>query len=683
MQARSIVALLAALAGAAQAGSPPVNWPGTAPCNTTLQACIDAVPNGSIVHIVTNTAIDENLNLYNRSLTVAAGPGFKPRLASTRWISVTTASIAGDQTVNLAGLTLTNGYVAIGYSGLGTGRYDVRGMTLQSSGSTAYIRVAASNASTVEATVYDNRVTGTPPSLNNGLIEFVANGSTLNASALYNHVTSAAPDAVDGSGIFVNATAGASGTTKIHANEVRGSFYRGGIVASEGLLSGTASNYAVRVYSNVSVCAATPTASGTGIGLFAGVGTLNAQAVNNTVSRCDIGLFAVPWNTPSGAGVQIAGIVKNNLLVATASLVFDPAHTTSLANDYNLLNGGTSGVTAGSNTVTAPARLVDPAAPRLMATSPAINAADTATLGLGLIFNGLPAVDADGLRRIKGDDGDIGAYEYGDRTFRHTSTAQNTSSYITTFNNDAANGQSAANLIVTPNFGGNAAGVGVPNNEPFGIYYASSRWLAFNQDTITAMPSGAKFNVFAPAASSGAFRHVSTGANTVTRFTTIDNGATNGVAGFIVLATQNWSAGASIYNDHPIGVNYSGIGSEGRWQIVNLDASGAAMPLSAGFNVYAQPPSPNAFRVTATTSASSSITLDHPLLNGVPCAQVQTTRLWSGTTVDANHDVYYDSDGRWRIFSYAGMPAGTTFHVVVDPRQVYECTDRIFANGFQ
>ena len=75
--------------------------------------------------------------------------------------------------------------------------------------------------------------------------------------------------------------------------------------------------------------------------------------------------------------------------------------------------------------------------------------------------------------------------------------------------------------------------------------------------------------------------------------------------------------------------------------------------------------------------------LDHPLLKGVPCAQVNTTRQWSGATAEANHNVYYGSDGTWRIFSYVTTPAGTTFNVVIDPRQVYECTDRLYADDFE
>ena len=679
----SAFAALAFAALSTTADAAVFNWPGAAPCNGTLQACIDGVANGNTVSIVTDTPIGESLSLYNRSLTINAGAGFKPRLTSTNWISVTTASIAGDQTVNLAGIALTNGYVLVSYSGTGTGRYDVRDMTLD--GSLGYIRVSASNASTVEATLYRNSVTSVPLGLNNGLIELAATGATLNVSALYNRLTSTSTTDTSGGGIFIDATAGAGGTAKVHANEIRGSFNRGAIVASEGLFSSTASNYAARIYNNVAVCAPTSTASGTGIQLVAGAGTLNAQAVNNTVSRCNIGLVAAPWNT-AGPGVQIEGIVKNNLLAAATALTLNPAVTASLTNDYNLVNGSTSGVTLGTHTVTAPAQLVEAGAPRLKSTSPAINAADSATLGLGIIFNGLPAVDADGLRRIKaggaGDDADIGAYEYGDRSFLHRATAANTSTYVSTFDHPAANGQSTANLVATPNFGGNAAGPGVGNNKPFGIYYASTRWLAFNEDTTTAMPIGAGFNVFAPAIGNGSFRHVSSAANIIGRFSTIDSSSTNNVGSVIVLATQNWSAGASVYNNHPIGLNYSESGGEGRWQVVNLDTSGTSLPPNAGFNLYAQPPSPNAFRVSAANS-TNSITLDHPLLNGLPCTQVNTTRLWTGTPVDANHDVYYDSDGRWRIYSYATMPAGTTFNVVIDPRQVFECTDRIFANGFE
>jgi hypothetical protein len=106
------------------------------------------------------------------------------------------------------------------------------------------------------------------------------------------------------------------------------------------------------------------------------------------------------------------------------------------------------------------------------------------------------------------------------------------------------------------------------------------------------------------------------------------------------------------------------------------------MPVGAGFSVYYQQPSPNAFRVEMQ-NAGILLTIDHPLLNGTPCARLIATRMWPGSAASNHFDAYYYTAlQRWAIFSYATMPAGTQFNVLVDPAQVAECTDRIFANGF-
>ena len=265
----------------------------------------------------------------------------------------------------------------------------------------------------------------------------------------------------------------------------------------------------------------------------------------------------------------------------------------------------------------------------------------------------------------------------------HTASSSNTGGHITRIDHPATNGQAGADLLVTQNYD---AGVGddTSNNHPFGVYYSASRWRLFNQD-ISPMPLGAHFNVMVPAAGSGLFRHVSTAANSSGWTTRLDDGSVNNLPERIVLATQNWSAGASVYNPHPIGVFYFAF--FGSWYIMNADQqSGGEMPLNAGFNLYAQEASPNAFRVTATAADAviSAIRLDHPLLNGIPCAQVQATRLSDSSAVSGNFDVYYDAaSGRWRIYSYGGMPAGTQFNVLVNPAQVFDCTDLIFADGFQ
>ncbi|HVH34854.1 MAG TPA: choice-of-anchor Q domain-containing protein [Tahibacter sp.] len=667
----------------AAAGVPASVWPGVTPCNTTLQACIDATADGGSVLVATSAAIDENLNLYNRSLTVAAASGAQPRLASGRWISVSSAAILGNQNVTLRGLSLSDGYVWAAYNGIGTATFDFSGLVLDQVSSPTYIRIEGRTGNTVQARLYGNRITAIPRNLNAGLVEIVDGGGTVNASVYYNSVRSSAATAGEGAGILVDAHSGGGGTLKIHGNTVRGGFFRGGIFVSEGLFSSTASDIEARVYSNVVVCAAAPASgsTGNGIGFVANNGRIGAQALNNTLTRCSNGISANQWSG-GGAGASVSGLVKNNLIAGERGLVFTAALTASLSNDYNLLNVANNIATPGANTITADARLVDRDVPRLRADSPAIDAADSAALGLGLIFNALPTTDADGLRRFKGPGGataDIGAYEYGDRSLLHVADAANTTGHVTRIDDVLLDDQADAAPIATPNW--NAVSNGIANDTPFGIYYFSGKWRLFSEDAVTPVPAGAAWNVFVPGAGGGAFRHVSSAANSSGSATTLDSSSLNNLPERIVLVTQNWSAGSSVYNAHPIGLNYVATGpSAGSWRIANLD--GAAMPANAGFDVYAQEASPNAFRVDAP-AGGNGIVLDHPLLNGNRCARAHVSRIGTGSAAPRNFDVYYGTgNGRWQIYSYSPLQAGMAFNVVVDPAQVFDCGDRIFANRF-
>lgn len=685
MSPRHVFVLAALMPFSASAGVVASVWPGPAPCNTTLQACINATPDGSGVVVDSDATIDESLNLYNRSISVAAAYGRRPTLAAGNWITVTSAPILGNQTVTLRGLRLVDSYINATYSGLATATYDFSGLVLeQTSLAPTYLRIEGRTGNTVQAQVSDVRISARPRNLNAGLIEIANAGGTVNANVYYSDVRNTAPIATEGAGIFVDTFNGGGGTVKLHGNRVQGGFYRAGLFVSEGLLSTASSNFSARLYNNVVVCADNTSGgstSGTGISFTVGNGEINGQAVNNTVTRCSTGIAANQWSG-SAAGASISGLVKNNLIVGQRGLAFTSGLADGLTNDYNLLNVANNFTAPGPNTITADARLVSLTAPRLRMGSPAIDAADAATLGLGLIFNGLPTNDADGLRRYKGTgagDPDIGAYEAGDRGLLHVATSANTTSgYITRIDNPVLDGQSAANPIATQHW--NGSGSGVVNDNAYGIYYSASKWRLFNQDT-TAMPVNAAFNVFVPAPGGGSLTHVSSAANISGSATRIDDSSVNNLPDRIVLVTQNWSAGSSIYNEHPVGLDYVAGGSGGEWRIVNLD--NAAMPVGAGFGIYAQQASPNAFRVTAP-AGGSSIQLDHPLLNDTACARPQVSRLRSAAPVPRNFDVYYGTgNGRWRIFSYTPLTAGAQFHVVIDPVQVFECSDRIFANGLQ
>ncbi len=51
---------------------------GRAPCNGIVQACIDGSTNGDCIDIASNGPINEDLSLYERSLTLRAANGFHP-----------------------------------------------------------------------------------------------------------------------------------------------------------------------------------------------------------------------------------------------------------------------------------------------------------------------------------------------------------------------------------------------------------------------------------------------------------------------------------------------------------------------------------------------------------------------------------------------------------------------------
>jgi len=147
-----------------------------------------------------------------------------------------------------------------------------------------------------------------------------------------------------------------------------------------------------------------------------------------------------------------------------------------------------------------------------------------------------------------------------------------------------------------------------------------------------------------------------------------------------VLVRHDWTRDA-VYLDHPVGVFYSGSGSSGRWNIGTLDQT--PMPVGEGFDVYAQPASPNAFRIDAPTG-SQGVQIDHPLINGVACAEIHVTRVYDPTfpAQTSDFDVEYFDNGKWNIVSQQAFVGATAFNVVIDPAQIQACSDRIFADGF-
>jgi hypothetical protein len=678
--------MVAAVAVPAPASAALFTWPGPAPCHTTLDACLVAVPSGSDVEIVTAGPIDENLSIF-KSLTIRAAAGVRPVFAPGRYVLGGTPGVPDPAglLVTLEGLTLTDGFVDLSCWGGPGCSFTVRRMRLLTSGPAFASRITllGDNDGALSLDISENELHSRGNAFEPA-IEVRAHRPTVVGRIQFNRLTSFG--ASDGSGIHANAARG-SLELDVFANEVRGDFRGGAIQVGNGLGVGTGASSApvtLRLISNV--VAGNGAATGgdrNGVDIVVRDADIDVVAANNTVSGTRGGL-AFRRYLPGSVG-DISGELVNNL-IAYNQVGLSLAAWPAIANRYNLLYGNGFDIFApGPGTVFADPRLRSIQFPRLRPGSPAIDAADTVFIGLLLGVNGFPQVDADGMRRIIGGGtlgADIGAYEFGDTSFA-SSKAVPGSNYFA-LSHPATDSQPSVRPVLTRNFGLN----GVANPHSIGAWYSSPAWYAFNQGGET-MPVGAAVNVFVPGLGGGgaSYAHVATAANIGGDHTRLDNAYLNGTNSALVLATANWAhSGTGVYNNHPIAVgNDCLVPGPDCWYVVNQD--GAAIPVNAAFNIYAQDRSPNAYRHEVTplnrSPDGSETTLDHFLLNGTPCAQVHVARTASLLT-NETYDLRYAAD-RWRIFNHLGieMPLGARFFVLVNPRQVFECTDLIFADGFE
>ena len=91
-------------------------WPSAAtPCNGTLQACIDGTAAGGAVLVRSSSSINEEL-VINKSFSLFAAPGYRPKLANSRSIAASAPSGAS-YFLEVRGIDLTRGRLTANASG--------------------------------------------------------------------------------------------------------------------------------------------------------------------------------------------------------------------------------------------------------------------------------------------------------------------------------------------------------------------------------------------------------------------------------------------------------------------------------------------------------------------------------------------------------------------------------------
>ena len=294
---------------------------------------------------------------------------------------------------------------------------------------------------------------------------------------------------------------------------------------------------------------------------------------------------------------------------------------------------------------------------------------------LAILFVALPVVGARSPESAKSVETRVfpsAAASVPGARFVHTATAANTAFNYTRIDHPLTNENPNAIVLVTQNWNPGGTG-GTYNDHSIGVWYSSGakKWAVFNQD-LANMPEGADFDVLIPATAADAFVHTATAANSTPNWTTIDHPLTNENPSAIVLVTQNWNPGgvSGTYNDHPIGVWYSG--SMKQWAIFNQDL--VSIPDGADFNVLIPPTGADVFvhSATAANIASNWTTIDHPRTNDNPNAIVLVTQNYNpggvGTYNDHSIGVWYAKGAKtWAVFNQdmASMPEGADFNVLV------------------
>ena len=288
-------------------------WPDTdAPCNGTLQACINGSLADDAIDVATNGPIDETL-LLNRSIEIQAAPGFHPALAAGRGILA--LPDGGDRFYVIQGFKLPDGTISIGNN--------------QAGGLTAW--------------VFDNEADGIAVGAlaSGGPLSFRIEGNTLtpdfgepggilvyaaeafgggNQTNTVKGNTVILPPTNDAEGISLSVSNG-NLAADVVGNRVTGSFYNAGIA-----LRGDASPLTARIANNLVTGA---TASGVGILVFAqGTdGVRDVDIVNNTLAGNSSGI----------AVSQRDARVANNVITGNAiGLDLNPFGPAVVVNDHNL-----------------------------------------------------------------------------------------------------------------------------------------------------------------------------------------------------------------------------------------------------------------------------------------------------------------------------------------------------------
>ncbi|MBL8246490.1 MAG: hypothetical protein JNL89_19995, partial [Rhodanobacteraceae bacterium] len=133
------VLTLATVAACVPLHAQTIDWPGSAPCNADFSACLESVPAGGTLRIVSNQVIADRI-MIQRALSIEAAPGVAAVFTATQNHSI---SVLGTSpwAVTLRNLRFEAGTLVAGISGNQPGEFRLEGLSFRGNAANAQAQV--------------------------------------------------------------------------------------------------------------------------------------------------------------------------------------------------------------------------------------------------------------------------------------------------------------------------------------------------------------------------------------------------------------------------------------------------------------------------------------------------------------------------------------------------------------
>lgn len=678
----SLLALIASPTIAASA-----DWPSaTAPCNGTLQACINGTPLPATVRILSSAPTLTGTILLGDNQSLVAGPNARPKLQNGQIQISLGGATPGSSSATVDNLILDNSQVYVILGSNVSSEYQkvfISRLKIVNTTTTPAVFVASNGAASNKyVSVRASRIEA--PQILRSAVGFPSQNLGIDLDDNVLRPTGSALAGVQWT------TMNANSVLRLRRNRFEGQSGTPGKAIEVGTPDSPAETVLAQAWIERNVFVEMPQP----LQVNDNAGRLQVEVRNNSLTRFNTGIGALR----GGPGNLTLNVANNLITQGVQAMSVSPSATSfpELSRSRNLYDAvGTPSFGLEPNAVLGNPLTRSPSNLRISGFGPALDSADPTQLAMQ------SPVDFDRVYGSRGNGPDIGAFEWTDTISNaFTSTSSNivgsTARIPSTMLSTTRNHLGFVQRIVSGN------GVPLPTNanKHLGIYLSSTDFRLFTED-LSPFPASS-FRILKTTTTAysrdltlvhQAISQAGNPANNVTFAQT--NIPTSAIPsslgafdGLIPQVTQRWNPPGSggTYNNRAVGIYRYGTS----FAVFNEDV--AAMPHGAGFHVLMPAQLATYTQRISSSVAAPALALTHDLLTDNECAHVYVTASFGdpyfpsiGTAyvpgaLLTRYDHRPDGGGQWSVVRGDGLnfAAGTVLNVYVDPEVANQCREASF-----